>query len=41
VRDDWDPEERMNPGKLIPVRACMETRTRPLPIEQLDAGGLA
>ena len=31
VRDAWDPEGRMNPGKLLPVRACMETRTRPVP----------
>ncbi len=29
ARDAWDPERRMNPGKLIPVRACMETRARP------------
>jgi glycolate oxidase subunit GlcD len=27
VREAWDPECRMNPGKLIPLRACMETRT--------------
>ncbi len=27
VREAWDPHCRMNPGKLIPVRACMETRT--------------
>jgi glycolate oxidase subunit GlcD len=26
VRDVWDPDRRMNPGKLVPVRACMETR---------------
>jgi glycolate oxidase subunit GlcD len=26
ARDAWDPQRRMNPGKLIPVRACMETR---------------
>jgi len=26
VRDAWDPGRRMNPGKLIPVRACSETR---------------
>ncbi len=26
VRDAWDPDHRMNPGKLIPVRACLETR---------------
>jgi FAD/FMN-containing dehydrogenase len=29
ARDAWDPHRRMNPGKLIPVRACMETRARP------------
>src|SRR6185503_12011301 len=28
VREAWDPRRRMNPGKLLPVRACMETRTR-------------
>jgi len=27
VREAWDPDCRMNPGKLIPMRACMETRT--------------
>ena len=26
VRDVWDPDRRLNPGKLIPLRACMETR---------------
>ncbi len=26
VRDAWDPDHRMNPGKLIPIRACRETR---------------
>ena len=30
VRDGWDPARRMNPGKLIPVRVCMEARTKPL-----------
>ena len=30
VRDAWDPERRMNPGKLLPMRACGEVRTRPL-----------
>jgi len=33
VRDAWDPERRMNPGKMLPVRACSEhkpQRTRPL-----------
>jgi glycolate oxidase subunit GlcD len=29
VRDAFDPERRMNPGKLIPVRACGEMRARP------------
>jgi len=29
VRDAWDPERRMNPGKLLPTRACLEIRTRP------------
>jgi glycolate oxidase subunit GlcD len=28
VREAWDPEQRMNPGKLLPLRACMETRMR-------------
>ncbi len=28
VRDAWDPTHSMNPGKLVPVRACMETRAR-------------
>ncbi len=26
VRDAWDPERRLNPGKVLPVRACRETR---------------
>jgi len=30
VRDVWNPERRFNPGKLIPVRACMEVRTKPI-----------
>ena len=29
-RDVFDPEGRMNPGKTLPIRACMETRTKPL-----------
>jgi glycolate oxidase subunit GlcD len=33
VRDAWDPERRMNPDKLVPLRACMELRPRPLPPE--------
>ncbi len=24
----WDPTSRMNPGKLIPQRACREIRTQ-------------
>ncbi len=24
VRDAWDPNRRMNPGKMLPVRACRE-----------------
>jgi glycolate oxidase subunit GlcD len=28
ARDAFDPQRRMNPGKMLPVRACMETRTR-------------
>jgi glycolate oxidase subunit GlcD len=32
VRRAWDPAERLNPGKLVPVRACTEIRTRPLPV---------
>ncbi len=28
AREAFDPHCRMNPGKLIPMRACMETRTR-------------
>ncbi len=31
LREAWDPERRMNPGKLLPVRACMETRARGAP----------
>ena len=28
-----DPERRMNPGKMIPLRACMEIRSRHMPLE--------
>ncbi len=31
VRAALDPKERLNPGKMIPLRACMELRTRPIP----------
>ena len=27
ARDVFDPDRRMNPGKLVPERACLETRT--------------
>jgi FAD/FMN-containing dehydrogenase len=33
VRDAWDPERRMNPGKVVPTHACREVRT--------GGGGLA
>lgn len=26
ARDAWDPERRLNPGKLIPTHVCLETR---------------
>jgi glycolate oxidase subunit GlcD len=26
LRDAWDPERRMNPGKLVPTHACLELR---------------
>jgi FAD/FMN-containing dehydrogenase len=29
VRDAWDPDRRLNPGKLVPLRACGEIRQRP------------
>jgi glycolate oxidase subunit GlcD len=31
VRAALDPAQRMNPGKMIPLRACRELRTRPVP----------
>ncbi|MCC7015544.1 MAG: FAD-binding protein [Planctomycetes bacterium] len=31
VRDAWDPEHRMNPGKLIPVHVCREMRNAERP----------
>jgi glycolate oxidase subunit GlcD len=31
ARDAWDPTRSMNPGKLVPVRACMETRASSRP----------
>ena len=30
VRDVWDPERRMNPDKLVPLRACGEVRAASL-----------
>jgi glycolate oxidase subunit GlcD len=32
VRDAWDPDRRLNPGKLIPVHACREARTPPVEV---------
>jgi len=32
MRAAWDPLQRMNPGKAIPVRGCMEVKTKPLPV---------
>jgi glycolate oxidase subunit GlcD len=29
ARDAWDPERRLNPGKVIPVRACAEAQPGP------------
>jgi len=37
ARDAWDPDRRLNPGKLVPLRACGEIRTRPV----APAGGSA
>ncbi|MEZ6021252.1 MAG: FAD-linked oxidase C-terminal domain-containing protein [Planctomycetota bacterium] len=44
VRTALDPGHRMNPGKMLPVRACREARTRSpyLPgMVEYDAGGPA
>ena len=30
VRDVWDPDHRLNPDKLLPLRVCSEIHTRPL-----------
>ena len=38
VRDVWDPDRRMNPGKLIPLRACMEIRQAGLPAPHAHGG---
>jgi glycolate oxidase subunit GlcD len=38
VRDAWDPERRMNPGKLLPMHACMEIRQAP---PRAQSGGSA
>lgn len=35
VRDAFNPESLLNPGKIIPAKSCGEIRVRPLPI----AGG--
>jgi glycolate oxidase len=26
MREAWDPQRRLNPGKLIPTHACLEVR---------------
>ena len=39
VREAWDPDRRMNPGKLIPIRACLETRQALRPPGQDAAHG--
>ena len=41
VRDVWNPEQLFNPGKLIPVRACMEVRTKPIPAPPRESGAQA
>ena len=38
VRDVWDPARRMNPDKLVPLRACMELRTPPLGVGGVGEG---
>ena len=38
VRDAWDPDRRMNPGKLVPLHACMELRSPPLSAAGAAAG---
>ena len=39
VRRAWDPELRMNPGKLLPLRTCAEIHTAPLaPAGSIDTG---
>ena len=38
VREALDPDRRMNPGKLLPVRGCREVRTRE-PKAQPSSGG--
>jgi glycolate oxidase subunit GlcD len=32
MRAAWDPQRQMNPGKAIPVRGCMEVKTKPFPV---------
>jgi len=38
VRDVWDPERRLNPGKLIPTHACLEVRSARLQAAAMPAG---
>ncbi len=33
LRDAFDPGRRLNPGKLLPTRACLELHTPPLPAQ--------
>jgi glycolate oxidase subunit GlcD len=39
VRRAFDPRGRWNPGKTLPVRACLEIHQKPLPIVSADAPG--
>ena len=39
AREAWDPRRRMNPGKLIPVRACLETRQALAPLPRAPESG--
>jgi FAD/FMN-containing dehydrogenase len=32
MRAAWDPSGQMNPGKAIPVRGCMEVKTKPVAV---------
>ncbi|MFT6364119.1 MAG: hypothetical protein ACJAZ8_002543, partial [Planctomycetota bacterium] len=30
IRRAWDPDLRMNPGKALPLRACVELGDKPM-----------